>query len=287
MSLRCCCIESCNASVLTYVSYLHLSQEENDPTKIVSLCVMGEYDELNDLVRDGSKKLRESKSLSDEAIFMLNRPRPVPPHMSMSISPNNSNAIMSPTNSASGFNDGPISPSNRKRVLGSRYKNVPRSAPPKLKGHPRDTRTSRRSIKNDSWANASGTVNTAEHASNNSVGSKPQQQQHYFREQCNFFPGGNSDWTEALGFSVNSLWNCGANNGHMSPTSNSISPRSNGGGGYADVHHGYHGSGYSGGYKQQQPQHYSSYHPMDEGRNPSSPGYGYRSNGRVRDTTVM
>jgi hypothetical protein len=26
---------------------------------------------------------------------------------------------------------------------------------------------------------------------------------------------------------------------------------------------------------------------MDEGRNPSSPGYGYRSNGGVRDTTVM
>lgn len=40
----------------------------------MSLIVMGEYDDLSDLIRDGSEKLRNSKSLSDEAILMYNRP---------------------------------------------------------------------------------------------------------------------------------------------------------------------------------------------------------------------
>merc|ERR1719291_1107066 len=51
------------------------SDEENDPSKIVSLFVMGEYEDLNDLVRDGSKKLRECKKLTDEQVLMYNRPR--------------------------------------------------------------------------------------------------------------------------------------------------------------------------------------------------------------------
>jgi hypothetical protein len=36
---------------------------------------MGEYDDLSDLVRDGSTKLRDSKSSSDETILMYNRSR--------------------------------------------------------------------------------------------------------------------------------------------------------------------------------------------------------------------
>jgi hypothetical protein len=75
------------------------------------------------------------------------------------------------------------------------------------------------------------------HNDNKSQSSHQQQQQqaypNYFQQQCNFFPG-NSDWTEALGFSVNSLWNCGANGANLSPTmspnSNPSSPRNGGGG---------------------------------------------------------
>ena len=36
---------------------------------------MGEYEDLNDLVRDGSKKLRDSKTITDEDILRYNRPR--------------------------------------------------------------------------------------------------------------------------------------------------------------------------------------------------------------------
>lgn len=347
-----------------------MSDEENDPSKIVSLFVMGEYEELNDLVRDGSKKLRDSKSLSDEAIFMYNRPRQngggmlQPMAVSCPNSPN-SNHTYSPSSPHFSVDPNGMSPTNastssssnqRKRVFSSaeklrtRYKQaMPRSTPPKLKSNPRD-RPSSRSIKGSTSQQGHhqqqqapssqyhrGTSNISVQAQQqtgmlncnpNPAATEPQQQQqkqapHYFQQQCNFFPG-NSDWTEALGFSVNSLWNCGANGGHMSPTMTppgASSPR--GGsvhsghgsdyGGYSSPHHAppttgggmYHGSGAHGGdgyhhssgyhhnsgYHHQQQQHgynsNSGYYA--EGRNPSQ-GYsngGYRSSAGVRDTVVM
>jgi len=396
--------------------------EENDPSKIVSLFVMGEYEDLNDLVRDGSKKLRDSKSLSDEAVFMYNRPKQFPPGMhpsqqqqplqpmAVSSSHGNSNSmVLSQTNSPyhspvtspkkhyssgnggrqlqdagalspTGVASNVSSPSNlRKRVFsadksrGSRYKSQgPRSAPPKIKGHPRDPSSGGRGrsgraggSSNPSGApsggapsspttGGSGAHNHHGYHRNNSVTSHHAAQQqgvhgmlncnpagspapadgstggnnkphHYFPQQCNFFPG-NSDWTEALGFSVNSLWNCGANGGHLSPTMSphSTSPRSshNGGGGAppAPTTGGgvYHGSGAAVGYHQSasgyhHPSsansgnnpgyggggaygHYSTsgggqYRGVDEGRNPSHGGYGGYGTGRtgtgVRDTVVM
>ena len=343
---------------------------------------MGEYEDLDDLVRDGSKKLRDSKSLTDETVLMYNRPRQFPPGMHPSQiqqqqlqSPNN-NMVLSQTNSPyspasttshqpqySGA--GPVSPTNtalsnasspsnlRKRVFSadksrSRYKQVPRSAPPKLKSHPRDTRSSSRSTSASGVPAPSPNTASSHHgyhrgSSNVSSHHTPQQQQggmhggmlcnpttpttntnanenkqsssqphHYFPQQCNFFPG-NSDWTEALGFSVNSLWNCGANGGHMSPTMSphqSTSPRnSHGGGGNGGPAHApttgggvYHGSGAAatGGYHPSSSYHhptgaqgggggynaggagYGNYstggggspYRGDEGRNPSSGGYG-------------
>ena len=78
----------------------------------------------------------------------------------------------------------------------------------------------------------------------------PQQQAYpnYFQQQCNFFPG-NADWTEVLGFSVNSLWNCGANGDltpTMSPHSNPSSPR--GGAGSPLLHQQQHGAHAQGGH---------------------------------------
>jgi len=411
--------------------------EENEPTKIVSLFVMGEYEDLNDLVRDGSKKLRDSKTLSDDAIFLYNRPRQFPPGMHplqmqnhqqqqlqqqsqqqqqnhpMAISTETSNIMVpapySPANSsqptqytakngisnntrqkdpdnASGASptsthgaSNASSPSNlRKRVFSSdrsrsRFKQVPRSTPPKLKSNPRESTrsgTNSRSASRPSSGGALGASNGGASSPTNSGGghgyhrgssnvshhTTQQQQQHgvgmlncnpinpvttttqqkngssnssshnvhqYFPQQCNFFPG-NSDWTEALGFSVNSLWNCGANGGHMSPTMSpqySTSPRSSavpapatgggvyhgsgapagtvpGGGGY----HGHGGNSYHppgaqgvnvGGYNGGGYNHYSTNggnpYRGDEGRNPSPGGYsGYARTGTgVRDTVVM
>lgn len=288
---------------------------------------MGEYEELNDLVRDGSKKLRESKSLSDEAMFLYNRPRPVPPYITslsnqsvvtgMTSSMNTHSNLSAVGNLNSQDNNNGMtttvsSPTNRKRVLDrSRYKNVPRSAPPKLKGHPRDTRPTHRSRKDGSNGSSGPTQPPQPSSHHRNAPSHHPHHNQYFREQCNFFPPGpHSNWAEALGFSVNSLWNCGANNGHMSPTSHSVSPRSQTGG-YAvhdDAHrsssiaysngnsappggggYGRHGSvGSNNGYQ----------YGYEEGRDPSSTGgggghghydgyHGRSRNGGMRDTVVM
>ena len=357
---------------------------------------MGEYEELNDLVRDGSKKLRDSKSLSDETVFMYCRPRQFPPGMHpsqqqpqpMAISPPSgsvsvaTNPYHSPASSPApqyastaqdhhgnvsptGVASNVSSPSNlRKRVFsadksrGSRYKSQSqRSAAPKLKAHPRDgsgrsssrTRSGVSGHSQNAPAQSSGAPSPAHgYHRGNSVAShhtaQAQQGVHgmlncnpagspapadsgthhrnYFQQQCNFFPG-NSDWTEALGFSVNSLWNCGANGGHLSPTvsPHSASPRSSHGGGgsvHAPTTGGgvYHGSGaaapYShhatggyghppagsagygaggGGYGNYSTGGGGGYRGVDEGRNPSSGGYGGYGSGRtgtgVRDTVVM
>ncbi|KAL7539246.1 hypothetical protein ACHAXR_009117 [Thalassiosira sp. AJA248-18] len=326
-----------------------MSDEENDPTKTVSLFIMGEYEDLNDLVRDGSKKLRDSKSLSDEAILMYNRPRQgLQPMQPMAISPSNngdSNMVLSPNTSGAPYSPSnsqysssvqqqvPVSPTNttgtstssssnlRKRVFSSdksrsRYKQaVPRSSggstPPKLKSNPRDVRSSsgRSATKvvgvSSPGPQASSTTSPRYSRGNSTVShqvqqqaggmlncnpgapkqqaqqqqpSSQQQQQHYFPQQCNFFPG-NSDWTEALGFSVNSLWNCGANGGHMSPTMTppaASSPR-----GSSSAHNG-GGSGYaSGGGSAHGGQHHHPptsgggvYHGSNAPANPSA-GYGH------------
>lgn len=235
---------------------------------------MGEYDELNDLVRDGSKKLRECKSLSDEALLMHNRPRPVPPYI---MSPSNSQSMFvsssrsgkSPTNSQD-----VASPSNRKRVLGStKYKAMQRSSPPKLKGHPRDNGRSNRTRKSTDSNSGSDKAHSSH------PNQHPNAHHHYFREQCNFFPGPHSNWAETLGFSVNSLWNCGANNGTMSPTS--VGPRSHASSG----NEGYvQDPGYS--------RHGSYHYGYEEARNPSNhghyeDGYGRSRTSGVRDTAVM
>ncbi|KAL9184837.1 hypothetical protein ACHAXT_002614 [Thalassiosira profunda] len=330
-----------------------MSDEENDPTKMVSLFVMGEYEELNDLVRDGSKKLRDSKNLSDESVFMYNRPRSLPAtggpggvQPMAGVSPAHHGGPGGVSGSPYGASvgggyrpsNGAASPasasgsSGRKRTFGSTkrgersYKGRTSSAAPKLKPHARDARSSSgRSGRSGYHRDASAASvaaqqqagicgggplpkhrpaahDAASHASRGS--NKPA----YLPQQCNFFPGNGTDWTEALGFSVNSLWNCGANGGHLSPTMtphDPSSPRSQGApppsgayrgngappAGYAPnggYHHpGHPPAGYGAGYYGAQPQQQQQY---SEGRNPSSGGYGYGRGGGgagVRDTVVM
>lgn len=153
---------------------------------MVSLVIMGEYDEMRYLVRDGSKKLREASKLPDDALLAINRPR----------------GLSSP---ASSFRS-PLSPS-RKRVSPAHSSTFsptkPRSAPPKLKSHPRDRPSSRRLNDNGS----------RRFLPNDPCKNDP----------CNnMFPPQESDWSGALGLSrgFNSIWNCAGGSGTTSPTQN-------------------------------------------------------------------
>jgi len=280
------------------------TQEENDPTKIVSLFVMGEYEDLNDLVRDGSKKLRESKTLPDEELLRYNRPRqflnlhgghhvssvggtthgnnmiPFSPNSTHfnhanTLSPYGGDATMSGTSSngtGGTGSDGRL----RKRVFSAEkgraiYHKVLGSTP-KIKSNPRDTRASSSSGNGGSGRSDANNLNKSQQQqaqSSNQQGQSQQQQStyspNYFPTQCNFFPN-NNDWTEVLGFSVNSLWNCGANGDltpTMSPHSNPSSPTHNGAGSPTNQQSQQHGGG-----------GYSSVPPQSQYPQGSTPGYG-------------
>ena len=49
--------------------------DSDDPANIMSLVIMGEYDDMKYLVRDGSKKLREATELPDDSLLAANRAR--------------------------------------------------------------------------------------------------------------------------------------------------------------------------------------------------------------------
>jgi hypothetical protein len=144
----------------------------SEKANLVSLYIMGEYDEMKYLVRDGSKKLREASALPDDALLSINRSR---------------------TNSFLG--SAIRSPTSRKRVSpastnDNRLPSMPQSAPPKLKGHPRDLPSSRRD------------------QDNRRRGFLP------VHESCGFSPqygDTNDDWI-GISHGFNSIWNCGQNN---------------------------------------------------------------------------
>jgi len=189
------------------------SGKENDQEKsnMASLIVVGEYDDMKQLVRDGAKKLRDNDSHPDESLMALNRSR----HALQGIG---NEQFPSPMNAQSRKRlpsqltihhtiENPTRSRSRSRVTQMPHSNTP----PKLKGHPRDRPTSRR---NSSVA-GSGTDE---------------------KSRCNdisLFGGGDSDWSEALDFSkgFNSIWNCGGtggNNGGGSSPIDSASPKQNG-----------------------------------------------------------
>mmetsp|Transcript_3412 Transcript_3412/g.5224 ORF Transcript_3412/g.5224 Transcript_3412/m.5224 type:complete len:384 (+) Transcript_3412:584-1735(+) len=200
----------------------------DDPSKLESLFIMGEYDNMNYVVRDGTKKLRDADKLPDDALLAMNWKRvtantkfgpgglPMPP-MQQQGNMGNNNPLLSPTRkrvsphpSHQASPQAPFQSINNSTNIASsttatpskssRYKKtaLPQSAPPKLKSHPRDTRPSNR---------------------------RSPGQFSPIHDPCHAFGGdqqsvGNdSDWSESLGLSkgLNSLWNCG-NDGTVSPT---------------------------------------------------------------------
>lgn len=185
------------------------SGKENDGQKasMISIIPIGEYDDMKQLVRDGSKKLREAEFKGDESILALNRLRGGSPRSrrSGSVYPSSPSSISRRRLSASSqqyqqdMPSTPHSSSSASRSKSRSRRSTPGSAPPKLKGHPRDRPSSRRDATRSDERN----------------------------QKCNtsIFGGGDSDWSEALNF--NSIWNCGGTGtGTMSP-SNNVGTQSN------------------------------------------------------------
>jgi len=107
---------------------------KDEESKLVSLVIVGEYDDMKHLVRDGSKKLRDAEGLPDEALLSINRLRaPI-------------KKPKTPTSTRSrrrgSVQDVPTTP-----VMSPKGSNSSQSAPPKLKSHPRDTRRSREGLR--------------------------------------------------------------------------------------------------------------------------------------------
>lgn len=114
------------------------NSKHGDEAKLVSLVIVGEYDDMKYLVRDGSRKLREAEGLPDEALLSINR------HRTSSQKPKTPTSTRSRRrNSMFSSVSGPTTPVTSPKS-GSVVSN---SAPPKLKSNPRDTRRSREGLR--------------------------------------------------------------------------------------------------------------------------------------------
>jgi hypothetical protein len=115
----------------------------DEVNNMVSVFIVGEYDDMKQLVRDGSRKLKEAEGLPDEALLAVNRPRAQkqkPPASSSTTS-----VLLSPRKRASpnfvnSQRDAAMQSPEKVQVTAP----VTQSAPPRLKSHPRDTRPMRR-----------------------------------------------------------------------------------------------------------------------------------------------
>ena len=259
---------------------------------------MGEYEELNDLVLDGSKKLRDYKTQPDEFLVQMNRPRPASYSQSLSLhfpaSPTHANSNTSMTSSLTSF-------TSRKRGFSKdrvrqKFNIMPKSAPPKIKPHSRDGPSKRLVSAGGGSVNSTPPVHSPVHSPNNY--SSPRQPSYRVHPSSNnwgmdvddntdaHFAHCNlkSDWHDI--FFHNSLWNCGNVNAAATSSTPNQSPRNQGYNNGGD-NQSYNGSQYSAygagaGYYSRNGNGY------EEGRNPSG-GYGYTrgsSNG-VRDSTVV
>jgi hypothetical protein len=157
--------------------------DSDEPANMLSIVVMGEYDDMKYLVRDGSKKLRESTELPEDSLVAVNHHR----------GPRTDINIRSPRKRVAA-----LQTPNKLRSLG-----LPQSAPPKLKGNARDRPSSRKHAddRNRNRDNV-GFQGDAERSPQNV---------------------GEGDWSNTLGLSrgFHSIWNCGGageDTGTASPT---------------------------------------------------------------------
>ena len=223
-----------------------IEQDGSSDAKLVSLVVIGEYDDMKYLVRDGSRKLREADGLPDDALYAINRPRvssrlfggrsPTSQSSATNINPsmftssNNigrggANSVVSSTSS-----------SRRRRVAGSNTPSsiIPTDTPsksqqlsspqqlPKLKSNPRDTTSStqrRTTPKDNTNAGLRGIrLDSCHdfmdvHTRNNNNNTTSTNNNGKNSTVISGFGSDNDDWTHAW-----NLWNCGGGNvGTTSP----------------------------------------------------------------------
>jgi hypothetical protein len=122
---------------------------EDEAAKLVSLIVVGEYDDMKQLVRDGSRKLREAEGLPDEALLQINRARAnskiartAPRLRSSRLGSATSSMASSPT---------PLTPVVAQQQPQQQAVTV--SSTPKLKSNPRDTGRRTREMRLDAACN--------------------------------------------------------------------------------------------------------------------------------------
>ena len=175
-----------NFLYLSTTTYFYQDPESKEPANMVSLVIVGAYDDMKHLVRDGSKKLREADGLSDDTLFSVNRPRTGAQGM---MSPGSKNRVPPSSTGPRSTRGGP---------------GIPQSAPPKLKSNPRDSRSKVRRA--DDKPRRGGFPESC----NDMMDATPQG------------ANGEGDWRDALGLSrgFHSIWNCGGAEeaGAVSPT---------------------------------------------------------------------
>lgn len=120
-------------------SAIGISNNEEE-AKLVSLFIVGEYDDMKYLVRDGSKKLRESEGLPDDVLLSINRLRP---HQQIVKAPTPTSTRSRRHSSMSPSQSGPTTPVTSPKSSSV----ISSSAPPKLKSNPRDTRRNREGLR--------------------------------------------------------------------------------------------------------------------------------------------
>lgn len=102
--------------------------DSEEPANMQSIVVMGEYDDMKYLVRDGAKKLRDASESEDDSLRNINRGR----------GENNSNDVLAKVSSPrkrgsmSGPRNSGMHTPNKSRQFSQS------GVPPKLKSHPRD-----------------------------------------------------------------------------------------------------------------------------------------------------
>ena len=112
----------------------------DEETKLVSLVIMGEFDDMKYLVRDGSKKLRDTEGLPDEALLSINRLRA---RIKKPKTPTSTRSRRSRTT----LQEAPTTPVASPKATAFVSGNAAQSVPPKIKSHPRDTRRSREGLR--------------------------------------------------------------------------------------------------------------------------------------------
>lgn len=174
-----------------------LIEQDGSDAKLVSLVVIGEYDDMKYLVRDGSRKLREADGLPDEALLQVNRPR-----VSSRRPPATPTATV--VSSASSSRRRRVEPTNATTMTSSAKSPSSPQPLPKLKSNPRDTASQRRK-ESLSGLRAMRLDSCHDFMDTSSRGGGPQPT--------------NDDWTHAW-----NIWNCGATPPPASPESRHEAP---------------------------------------------------------------